>query len=220
MTCLIIGLATTDLMRHDLPLDDRGQPWLVDIAAELMAADGRAVDIIKRTVRLPRDTTVKNGAQDIHKISTRSARRSGATQRWACFTLIEMLNEARFAISYSGMTREVISSVITRIAGNDAGQWLSAWQRAGVEWIDLRTPATQICKLPYDPPNALGGYRWPSRAEAAEKVLGAAYGDIASDEMAQNSAAWHNMKTDRWLYIAMCGRGLIEAGEPNREVAA
>lgn len=218
---LVLGVATTKLLQSDLPLDDRSQPWLVDVAAELMSMDGRTTDLIKRAVRLPKDTSIQVGAQDVHKISTRTARRSGASQRSIAYLLIELLNEARYVVSYSGMTAHVITSVIMRVAGNDAEQWLANWHRPGVEWIDLRTPATQICKLPYDPPNALGGYRWPARAEAAAEILGPAVcKGFEVEETYANSAAWTNYKIDKSLFLAMRSRGMIEAGEPSRGVAA
>jgi hypothetical protein len=221
MTILVIGIATNKLFALDLAPDDRAQPYLVDVAAELMSSDGKPTDLIKRTVRLPKDTSVQVGAQDVHKISTRTARRAGATQKWAVYGLVELINEARYAVSYSDMTRRVISSIIMRVAGNDAEQWLANWDRAGVEWVDLRVPATQICKRPYDPPNALGGFRWPTRVEAADSLLGPeAVAALATDGALMNSAAWLNLKTDRAIFLALRSRGLIEAGEPAHEVAA
>lgn len=220
MTALIIGVATNKLYANDLDPGDRAQPYLVDVAAELMTADGRTVDLIKRTVRLPKDTSMQAGAMQVNGVTTRTARRSGASQRSIVYMLIEMMNEARYAVSFSDMTRKTVASVIARIAPNDP-EWLAAWQRPGIEWCDLRTPATQICKLPYDPPNALGGYRWPARAEAAAEILGPAVcKGFEVEETYANSAAWTNYKIDKSLFLAMRSRGMIEAGEPSRGVAA
>lgn len=222
MTVLIIGVATNKLFANDLDHDDRAQPYLVGVAAELMTPDGRAFGRHgPRAVRLPIDTSMQAGASGVNKITTRMARQSGASQKWAVYGLIEMLYEAKFAVSYGDMTRKTISSIIIRIAGPDTKRWLEEWQRPGVEWVDLRVPATQICKRPYDPPNALGGFRWPSRAEAAESLLGPeAVAALAIDGALMNSAAWQNLKTDRALFLALRSRGLIEAGEPTQEVAA
>lgn len=220
MTTLILGVATNKLYANDLDPADRAQPYLVDVAAELMSADNRTVDLLKRTVRLPKDTSMQAGASGVNKITTRTARRSGASQRSIVYMLIEMLNEARYVISFSDMTKKVIGSVIQRIAPNDP-EWLAGWNRAGVEWVDLRVPATQICKRPYDPPNALGGFRWPSRAEAAESLLGPEeVAALAIDGALMNSAAWLNCQTDKAIFLALRSRGLIEAGDPTQEVAA
>lgn len=222
MTVLILGVATNKLYANDLDPDDRAQPYLVGVAAELMTPDGRAFGRHgPRAVRLPIDTSMQAGASDVNKITTRMARQSGASQKWAVYGLIEMLCEAKFAVSYGDMTRKTISSIIIRIAGPDTKRWLEEWQRPGVEWVDLRTPATQICKLAYDPPNALGGYRWPSRAEAAAAILdAAAISYIAACDSDVDSMAGHNCQTDAQIFLAMRSRGLIEAGEPTHEVAA
>jgi len=218
---LVLGIATNKLYRHDVDIDDRSQPYLVDIAAELQAPDGKPIDLVKRSIRLPQDAAMQAGAESVNKISTRAARRAGATQRWAVYCLMEMINEAKYAVSYGDMTRNVVASVIARVAGTDAQQWLGAWQRPGVEWIDLRTAATQICKFPYEPPNDKGGYRWPSRLEAAETLLGPlACAELAGDGATMSSAAWQNMKTDMALFAALRERGVIDVMNEATEATA
>lgn len=210
MTILCVGIATNRLLRQDIPMDDRAQPWLVDVAAELMSEDGKTIDMIKRTVRLPKDAAMQQGAEDVNHITTRSAKRAGGTQKSICYVLMEMMNEARFAVSYGDMTKKVVASIIQRSAGKDTEQWLLSWNRPGVEWVDLRTPATQICKLPHDPPSER--FRWPSRSEAAVTFLGETEATLlVADGDVMKSAAWLNMRTDRALFIAMREAKLIEA---------
>ncbi len=203
---LFVGLATSKLLRSDLPTDDPSQPWLVDVAAELSTPDGKMVDLLKRTVRLPKGAAIQDGASAVHHISTRTARRSGAHQRWVCYGLLELLNEANVAVSFGDMTRRAVSSVIERVAGSDVRQWLAQWNRAGIEWADIRSPATQICKIERDSGD---GYRWPSRAEAAAAILDPGELAVLTAEE-QYGSAWHNMKTDKAIFMSLRERNAIE----------
>lgn len=207
---LFVGIATNKLPRADLPLDDAAQPWLMSIAAELTAADHftATTALFNRAVRLPKGVSVQEGAEGVHGISTRTGRRSGCTQRWIAYGLLELLNEADVAVTYGDMMRKVFTSVIMREAGSDAQRWLAQLNRTGIEWVDLRTSCTEICKLP-NTKSDIGGYRWPSRAEAAESVLDADKVDELEEE-AGYGAAWQNMRTEKALFFALQAKNIIE----------
>jgi hypothetical protein len=165
-----LDVETTKLMRRDIATDDRAQAWLVEAAIELCTMDGERTDVISRRVRLPNDASVQPGAEVVHGISTRQARRSGCTQRWAMYGLLECLNEARYAISYGTFDREVGASLIERVAGPEVDNWLRMWNRPGLEWINCITVATAACKIPSG--HETGGYRYPSLDAAGEILCG------------------------------------------------
>lgn len=207
---LFLGIATNKLLRADLPLDDPAQPWLMDVAAVLTEGEHVcSTAIFKRSVRLPKDVSVQQGAESVHGISTRSGRRSGATQRWVVFGLLELVNETKTVVIYGDMTRKVVQSIIMREAGHDSERWLSQWNRTGIQWVDLRTACTEICKLPREKQTDMGGYRWPSRTEAAAAICG----DVAMAKLAAEShsgSAWLNMRTEQAIYYALRDRNVLE----------
>jgi hypothetical protein len=166
----LLDIETTDLLRKGAAPSDASQPWLVSFAAELATDDGETLALINRRVRLPENTSIKDGAERVHGISTRQARRAGCSQRWAMFGILELLNESSAAYSYGSFDRDVGASLIERIAGNDLESWRRMWNRPGLQWVNVMVPATAACKLAsgFDS----GSYKFASLDQAGEILCG------------------------------------------------
>lgn len=198
---LFVDAESTDLIKEDLPPSSPEQPWLVQVGADLSDQNGKTTGFLRRYVRLPENASVRPGAEAVHGISTRQARRHGATQRWALYGILEMMNEARFAISYGRFDRDLGASLIQRIGGSETGQWLQQWSRPGLEWINLITTCSALCKIPGE--HFSGGFKWPSLDVACEVLLGEAPREAEHD-------SWDDCQRLKRLFFALKERNALE----------
>lgn len=210
---LVIDVETSGLYRDDLPMDDEGQPWAMQIAAGLWNSAGVGTQYFSHIIKSEGRRT-KDNALKVHGISDRATAQIGISQNRVLGVLTDMLKTASMTemkvVTYGDLDRRVIASLLARYAvflGKPSHAHDLLWfSRPGVQFIDLQKPyLQQLCKLPsgFDD----GSFKWPTMDEAADIVLGRKPRDGFHD-------AFDDMILLKDLYFECARRGLISDSPP------
>jgi len=160
---LIFACATSDVLRTDLPLDDPGQPWICEIAAELVDADGNPLASFWSPIN-SEGRKIKDGAAEVHGITSRDAAKHGVSEIAALGVLIGMANQAKVAVSFNDHARKVVASILIRNRKS-----VEKWMRPGLCFPELREAVRAACKIPSETED--GQYRQPKIDEACSILL-------------------------------------------------
>jgi len=162
---LIFACATSDVLRTDLSLDDPGQPWICEIAAELIDAQGNPLASFWSPVK-SEGRKIRDGAAAVHGISSRDAAKRGISEISALGMLVGLAAQARYAVGHGiQFDKDVVTSLLMRL-----GKKPDIWTRPGLSFLDTMIPATAACKIPSE--HESGTYKWPSLDEAGTIILG------------------------------------------------
>lgn len=195
---LLVDVETSDLLQPDLELSDQAQPWVVQMAAELIGIDGESLAFMKTGIRAE-GRKIRPGAEAVHGITSRQAAKTGMSEVTALGFLIQLANQARYVVGYGlKFDRDVIASVLLR-AGKSARMWL----REGLEFVDLIVPAAAVCKLPTEHHSLT--HRWAQLHTACEIILG----EPAEAEGEQHDS-WTDCQRAKRLFIEIRKRGFLE----------
>lgn len=161
---LVFACATSDLLRTDLPLDDPSQPWICEIAAELVDAQGNLLASFWTPIN-SEGRKIKDGAAEHHGITSRDAAKQGVSEIAALGVLIGMANQAKVAVSFNDHARNVVSAVLMRNRKS-----VEKWMRPRLCFPDMREAVRAACKIPSETED--GQYRLPKLDEACSLLLG------------------------------------------------
>ena len=170
---LFLKIATSGLIRRELPLDDPQQPWAVAIAADQTDAAGTTLNRFDLTIKAD-GRAIKPGALEIHGISGSQAERFGVKENPALVLLSELAGQSQLVVSYAAFDTQVIDSLLLRLAaslGKPKQAYVGKWRRPGLAFLVMQDPvAKQECNLPHEEkPDEL---RAPKLDEACELLLG------------------------------------------------
>lgn len=169
MITLYLDIKTSGFIRRDLPIDDRGQPSLIAIAAVLVDAQGRELGACWDAVRLPEGAHVSTGATAHHGISTRKAAREGKSEIVALGDLCSLAQRANRCVSDSAdFDREMVKICLLRLR-----KPTDIWLKKGLEFIDVRTVAMPAVDLRDEDDSAV--FKLPSLYQLSDVVLGEPY---------------------------------------------
>lgn len=211
---LFLNCQSSGLIREDLPLDDVGQPWPMQVSAVLCNSTGSITNLFSHLVKAE-GRTAKDAAVAIHGISPWASTQVGVPEPRVLGVLGDMLKTVSAygmkVVTFSSFDQRVISSAFARFAASQGkpGAYARLWEaRTGVEFITLQAPwLTQVCKLPSEFEG--GEYRWPSMNEAAMAVLGH---PARPDEEVRDS--FREVMTLKDLFFALKAKGMFaEAAE-------
>lgn len=198
---LFVHLATSDLLKRNLPLTDPAQPWVCGLAAELASGAGEAMSALSTLVRPDPGMQIRFDATARHGISTMEATQSGISAIVALGVLCQFAAKATIAVGHSNeFDRGVVESVLMR-----AGKDTRLWTRPGLRFVDTMTAATPFCRIEPLPPREDGQFKWPSLAEASSAILGEALDD-APPPIAGERLRWNLGRVKR-LFLALNQRG-------------
>lgn len=169
---LFLKIATSGLMRRELPLADPQQPWAVTIAVDHTDADGVTLGRLDLMIKAD-GRSIKPGALDVHGIPLRKSEQFGVKENAVLVLLSELAGYSQVAVSYAAFDTKVIDSLLLRLEtslNKMNGTFVGRWRRPGLAFLVLQDPvAKQECALPQDDkPDEL---RAPKLDEACELLL-------------------------------------------------
>lgn len=158
---------TTGIPMSDQPIDDPGQPHIVQLGASLVDVDTRqtisSIDVIVR----PDGWTIPERAAAVHGITTEMTADVGVPEKDAVVMLLEMWKAQRLRIGHN----EKFDATILRIACERHARLCGpAWSRGAAACTAVM--ATPVLKLPptermraagrlhFKTPNLGEAYRW------------------------------------------------------------
>lgn len=218
MTLLHLSIATSGLPKGSLSADSRQQPWIVRMAAELAAEDGRTIEQFACGIRAG-DRKIDSEATARHGITSAYAARSGVDESFALSMVCGLkmkakadgttrpdkpglASNARFVICWDAeFVRGIIGSLFERL-----GEPASAWVRPGLSFISLQELCAPWLRLPSAKGDDSGAYRKPTRDEAAAFFTGASPRPLPH-------TVDDNLRIEKLLFPALRARGALEIGE-------
>lgn len=215
-TVLFIDCESSGLIREDLPLNDAGQPWPMQVGAMLCNEAGVALNHFSLLIKAE-GRTAKENAVKVHGISAWVTAQIGVPEPRVLGLLGDLLKTipktSMKVVSYGNFDHRLISSAMARFAEsqNRPGSFHRLWEgRPGTEFIDLQKPwCQQLCKIKTDFES--NEFKWPTLDEAASIILGRAPREGHHD-------AFGDLLLLKDLYFEIQRRGLF--GRPLASVAA
>ena len=196
---VFVDTESSDLLKRHLPLSDESQPWIVSIAADLTDIDGNTLDHFSTRIRAD-GRKIRDGAESIHGISSRSAGRNGVSEIVALGMLLGFVAQAKYCVGYGlDFDRQLVESMLIR-RRRDTRLWI----RPGLEFVNVMLPATPVCKIQPKEPRDDGSHKWPSLSEAQSIILG-------ESPREGNHNAWTDAQITKRLFFELMRRGVIEA---------
>ena len=207
MSTLFISLATSGLPKSTGPM-----PWICRIAAALVDDRGVELDHYACTIRETEGRWIEPEAERRHGISTIMCARGGVDERLALglvlgyaagglkrpIALPGLAASARTVVCWDAeFTRTILNA---RYAKH--GEPHDSWRRPGLQFVGLQDALTPWCKLS-GADDASGGYRKPTRDDAAFALLGLPMRSLPHSPDS-------NLERERALYAALCERNAIE----------
>jgi DNA polymerase III epsilon subunit-like protein len=194
---LALDTETSGLIPHGVPKGNPAWPFIVQVGAILFDLDGTERAVFGSQVRSD-GKTISPGAEKVHGISTRSARRDGVSELAALAVISGFAAQASIITAFNAkFDIDIIESSLIRL-----GKSTRMVVRPGVEIVDLIPPAAQLCKLPSG--HESGSYRWPSLDAACAAILG-------EPERIGPHVALHDAGRAKRLFLALRSRNLLEA---------
>jgi hypothetical protein len=181
---LFVDIEASGLIQRDLPLGDPAQPWVVEMAAELVGLDGVRkagfVDQIKAEGR-----QVAEG-----RAITSRQWEDGSSEVAVLGHLCQLAARATYLVGHGiAFDRTVVESLLIA-RGKDTRLWV----RPGLESRCTMRAATPFCRMPHVEPKERGGFRWPSLDEAAEILCGLPPGPrSAESDLAKTKAVYFEL---------------------------
>lgn len=196
---LIIDTETSGLLKRNLPLESAEQPWICQIAAQLVDKDGNEAASLNTRIRAA-GRPIAEDAKAVHGISAREAGRGGVAEKSALRLLCgsqSLASQARFVVGHGlQFDKDVITGSLLR-NGWDSSVWL----RPGLQFHCTMLAAAPFCRLPSEHEN--GGYRWPSLDDACRILLG-------QEPRAGHHTAMDDLRRTRELFFWLRERGAFE----------
>jgi hypothetical protein len=190
-------LATSGLMKRELPKDHAGQPWAVAIACELTDADGASMAQFYSPIRAD-GRKITEGAKAVHGISDRDAGKNGINEIVALGCLCAFASQAKYVVGFGiDFDRDIVESLLMR-----RNKDTKLWTRPGLEFVDVMKIAAHACKILPKEPRPDGQWKWPSMEEACTMLLGA-----APPAQANN---WELLQLVKRLFFVLRDRKLFE----------
>jgi DNA polymerase III epsilon subunit-like protein len=167
------------------------------VAADLCDNDGSSRDFMFTRIRSD-GRMIKDGARDVHGITSRQAGRDGVSETAALGVLIGFAAQASMVLGHGvSFDRQVIEGLLLR-RGKDARMWV----RPGLQFIDTMTAATPVCRLPSGRDD--GQFKWPSLDVACETIL-------HEQPRSGHHSAWDDCQRTKRLYLALRSMNVLEA---------
>lgn len=216
MSALHISIATSSLVRRSLPEDSRQQPFICRIAASLCDANGNETDHFACLIRSEDGKRVDPEATRRHGITSAACTRSGVAERFALgMVLGYRAHGTKRPIDLPGLA-SCASAVVCWDAGfvravinaryAQHGEPHGSWIRPGLQFHSLQHLSAPWCRLPAPEGDSDGGYKLPTRDEAAAVLLGA-------EPRALPHTVDANLMIERAIYRALAERKAFEMGE-------
>lgn len=174
---LFVSIATSGL-----PKSSGNMPWICRIAAALCDDSGAVLDHYACNIRAEDGARIEEGATRKHGITTAMCTRGGVAERLALGVVLGFRAQGtKRPVDLPGLAscatavvcwdaefcREVLNARYAR-----HGEPHGSWVRPGLAFHSLQPLCTPWCKLPPAQGDDGGGYRRPTRDEAAAALLG------------------------------------------------
>lgn len=212
MSTLHVSLATSGLVKRTA--DAAQQPWIARICAALADDTGVVTDHYSCLIRAEDGRRIEAGATRSHGITTAMCERGGVSERFA----LGMILGFRAAgtkrpidlVGFASCARSVVfwdaefATAILNARYAKIGEPHQSWLRPGLQIISLQPIARAFCQLPCAEGDESGGYRSPTRDEAAHVLLGL-------DPRPLPHSCDANLQRELLLYAELCQRRAFEA---------
>lgn len=174
MSTLFLSIATSGLPSDTIPK----AIWCPRVACVLVDDAGNQIDSYAVSIRAD-GRFIDPGASRVHGITTAMASRSGVDETFALAIVCGLRAGGKRTTDRPGLIScartlvawraDFVCDVISKLFAK-CGEPSSAWRRPGLQIVSLQEVARLWCRLPST--DDAGGYRSPTRDEAAAELLG------------------------------------------------